>query len=53
MSNDASDRRFRGIIADYIKAEEAGAPLDQDELIVEHPDLAESLKSFFANDVEP
>ena len=48
MSND-SNPKFDKIIADYLKAEDDGSPPDEDELIAAHPELAESLRDFFAN----
>ena len=43
--NDALD----SLIARYLEAEKSRQNLDRDALIEEHPDLADSLKKFFAN----
>ena len=47
MSNE--DSRFDEVIANYLRAEEAGTPPDQEMLIAEHPELADKLRSFFAD----
>jgi hypothetical protein len=52
MSSESSDPRseqLNQIIADYLKVVESGEAPDRDELIEQHPDLAEELKSFFAD----
>ena len=40
---------LESLIARYLEAEKSGQNLDRDELIEEHPDLADSLRDFFAN----
>jgi WD40 repeat protein/tRNA A-37 threonylcarbamoyl transferase component Bud32 len=47
----ASDRdaRLEQVLADYLRAVEAGRPLDHQELLLQHPDLADDLRSYFAN----
>jgi hypothetical protein len=54
MSSDDSggslgDKHLNEIIAEYLQAVELGNAPDRDELIGQHPDLADDLKSFFAN----
>ncbi len=44
------DERVDQIIADYLSAQARGEAPEPDELMAEHPDLADSLRSFFAND---
>lgn len=41
--------RLEQVLADYLHALEAGEPVDRDELQRKHPDLADELRSFFAN----
>ncbi|MFO0871938.1 MAG: serine/threonine-protein kinase [Pirellulales bacterium] len=50
-ANDPADRdaRVEQVLADYLHAADAGAPIDQRRLIELHPDLADELRSFFAN----
>ncbi|MFO0871935.1 MAG: WD40 repeat domain-containing serine/threonine-protein kinase [Pirellulales bacterium] len=50
-ANDPADRdaRLEQVLADYLHAAEAGTPIDQRQLIELHPDLADELRSFFAN----
>ena len=43
----AREERFDEICADYLDAADAGDPLDEEKLLVQHPDLAESLRKFF------
>jgi WD40 repeat protein len=54
MAHDSGDRsereqRLEQILADYLRAAEAGAPPDRAELMARHPDLADELREFFAN----
>ena len=48
MSEETSDR-LDDIIAECISAEESGEPMDRQELLAQHPDLADDLRQFFAN----
>ncbi len=41
--------RFNQVIAEYLSAVEAGEAPDRDELLAQHPELADDLKSFFAD----
>jgi WD40 repeat protein len=43
------ERRVNHIIAAYLEAERLGQTPDRDELLRRHPDLADELRSFFAN----
>jgi eukaryotic-like serine/threonine-protein kinase len=43
------DDRVNEIIADYLRAADAGQLLNRDELLARHPDLADALRSFFAD----
>ena len=45
QSSNALDR----IIAEYLASEESGNAPSPDEVVTEHPDLAEELRKFFAN----
>ena len=49
MSQDHSDHslRLNQVIAEYLEAVEAGALPDRDDLLTEHPELADELRSFF------
>jgi serine/threonine-protein kinase len=49
-SNESSqDERVNQVIADYLKSVEEGQPLDRQELLARHPDLAAELAAFFAD----
>jgi len=50
-ANPSADRqtRLERVLADYLHSVENGQPLDRSALIVEHPDLADDLQSFFRN----
>ena len=37
------------VIAEYLQQVEAGAVLDRETLLTQHPDLADSLREFFAD----
>ena len=39
---------LESVIARYLEAEKSGQNLDRDGLIDEHPELADSLRDFFA-----
>src|SRR5262245_55935883 len=43
------DARLEQVLAEYLRAAEAGTPLDPQQLIDKYPDLAAELRSFFAN----
>jgi tRNA A-37 threonylcarbamoyl transferase component Bud32 len=43
------EQRLERVLADYLHAVEAGTPLDRDELLKQHADLAGDLRSFFRN----
>jgi len=52
MANDGNDHRsdrLNQIVADYLAAVEASNAPDRDKLLSQHPDLADDLKSLFAN----
>jgi serine/threonine-protein kinase len=43
------EQRLERILADYLHATEAGSPPDREELLKQHPDVADDLRSFFRN----
>ena len=43
------DERLEQVLADYLHSVEAGEPLDRQQLLHQHPDLADDLRSFFRN----
>ena len=49
--SDSSDKgreeRFDDVVADYLDAVDAGAEINEDEILEKNPDLAESLQKFF------
>jgi tRNA A-37 threonylcarbamoyl transferase component Bud32 len=51
MSDDnnptAREERLQGLIAEYLQATEGGKAPSREELLAEHPDLADSLTGFF------
>ena len=49
MSSDSSGAKLDEIVAEYLRAEEAGAAPSQSDVISAYPDLADSLRSFFSN----
>jgi hypothetical protein len=50
MSTDLSrDDRLQTVLLDYLKAVDAGQTPDQEELLRLHPDLADDLRAFFAD----
>jgi len=53
MNRDASeasrDRRINEVIAAYLEARRTGAPANRQEWLGRHPDLADELQSFFAD----
>ena len=58
MSSDPNDKQLDEtfdtnsldvVIAEYIRACEAGQPPDRDEFLAKHPDLADELREFIAN----
>jgi hypothetical protein len=46
---DEREQQVNRIIAEYLDAERAGKPPDHGALLAAHPDLAEELRSFFAD----
>ncbi len=46
---DSVQVRLEKVLAEYLRAEEHEAPRDQQQLMAEHPDLAEELASLFRN----
>ena len=46
---DESNDRLDQVLVEYLRSVEAGAPLDHEALVDKHPDLADDLRSFFAN----
>ena len=48
-SDSAREDRVNQLIAAYLKSVEEGQPLDRQELLTQHPDLAEELAAFFAD----
>lgn len=42
------EQRLEAVIADYIRGCEAGSPPDCDQLLDQHPDLADDLRQFFS-----
>jgi len=47
VDNSVDDLRLAEIVTAYLKSVEAGHPLDQQELLTRHPDLANDLADFF------
>jgi tRNA A-37 threonylcarbamoyl transferase component Bud32 len=47
--NPEREQQLEQVLAEYLHAEAAGRPLDQDELVAKYPDLAGELTSFFRN----
>jgi WD40 repeat protein len=49
--HDASgrDKRVNDVIAEYLRAADAGQAVGRDQLLARHPDLADDLRSFFAD----
>ncbi|MDX1943864.1 MAG: protein kinase [Pirellulaceae bacterium] len=45
----ASDARLDEVLAEYLRAVEAGQTVDRDQFVAAHPDVAEDLRSFFRN----
>ena len=46
---DSRNQRLEQILADYLRAKEAGEQVDPQLIIAAHPDLADDLRSFFQN----
>lgn len=46
---DDREAMLERVLADYLHSVEAGQPLDQQTLLVQHAELADDLRSFFAN----
>src|SRR5262245_23878648 len=49
MSQPTDDPHLSEVIADYLQAMDAGSAPDRDQLIARHPELADSLRAFFAD----
>ena len=51
MDVPASDRseRLNALIATYLEAVQVGQSFDRQEIVSQHPDLADELRSFFEN----
>src|ERR1700722_3094795 len=43
------ERRVNRVLADYLEAQRLGQPPNREELLRRHPDLADELHSFFAD----
>lgn len=43
------DQRLEQVLAQYLRSIEQGEPLDRQQLLEQHPDLVDDLKSFFRN----
>ncbi|MDX1947409.1 MAG: protein kinase, partial [Pirellulaceae bacterium] len=43
------DDRLEKLLAEYVRAEDAGQPLDREQFVAEHPELAGELRSFLRN----
>jgi eukaryotic-like serine/threonine-protein kinase len=48
-AHDERDDRLEQVLAEYLRSVESGAALDRQALVNKHPDLADDLRSFFAN----
>jgi serine/threonine-protein kinase len=48
-SSSEREQRLERVLSDYLHAVQAGSPSDREELLQQHPDLAEDLRSFFRN----
>ena len=46
----AENKQLSLIIADYLQAVEAGQAPDRDQLLADHPEVAEELREFLAED---
>src|SRR5262245_42897703 len=49
MLQPTDDARLSQVIADYLQSVDAGTPPDREGLITRHPQLADSLRAFFAD----
>jgi serine/threonine protein kinase/WD40 repeat protein len=48
----SSDDRLDRVLADYLRQMEKGEAVDQNALLAAHPDLADDLREFFANQLQ-
>src|SRR6516165_1914547 len=49
LDSGSREQRFQAILAEYLQALEAGQAPSREELLGRHPDLADELALFFAN----
>src|SRR5258706_9050667 len=45
------EERLENVLADYLRQVEQGVQVDQQALLLAHPDLSDDLREFFANQV--
>src|SRR5262245_41623580 len=48
-SSPEREQRLDRVLADYLHADQGGSPPNREELLKQHPDLADDLRSFFRN----
>jgi hypothetical protein len=49
MPDASMNEKLDEILAEYVTAEEAGEPVSPDDLLKQHPKLADELREHFAN----